>query len=1021
MKRKVLNVSLILFVTFALTSSVMAQGTQTGSINGTILDSDGNVLPGATVILRGTKLLGERTYTTSETGKFRFPALSPGSGYELRVELAGFNIYNRRGLIVNVGRTTEVDIVLEIQTMEEEVTVVAESPVVDVETSTVSVNYSADFIASIPMNRDLYDIQNSIPGAIADGADYRRTSSILGGTVRSVLYSLDGVPMNDPATFYSMANINVDVYEEIEFGIGALPAEVGQTDSAHINIVTKSGGNRFSGGGTFYYTGESLTSELITEEEQQALEMNPPESYTSSFDLSLNLGGPIINDKLWFFANVRRLTWEQLNPLAPENRMASLGFSSPHYDKEHQEWLGFGKLSWQITPNIRYMGMLHYNHIYEPVYTNRIASSYSWDYTGVWNHENTYTTTHQFNWVLDQNTFLDIRGTFIHRYFPINSQPETEGNYTYYDRAEQVYWGTTSYNDEYVRKKYLASASITNFQDELWGAEHEFKAGVEFEQTEYHRDWYRENPYYSYFRDYDAGNLYYYSTSGKRGRLRVRMCPLTKGQWDVQDHTRRFSAFAQDSITVGRFVVNAGLRLDYSFQYEPEQSRPEIYDQYGPENMNPALTPRQFREALIEDWHATQEGPSPLEALDTPYKRPVEFTTLSPRIGFVYDVFGDGKTALKAHFARYFEPVWSAKYNAAQIFGANSINYYWYDDGNELMDLPGVDRYVPSSIPNQDPEYSYYIDDLKPPYMYEFMAGVEQELMRDFQVGFQFVYKINQNIVEDVDVNNGYDPSATDENGLIWLPYEVVDPGMDGEFDTDDDKPLTVYGLRDDRPVPTWGGINPEEAERKYWAAILTFDKRMSNRWQLKGSIMYSSFKGNTSAAYGATEGGSTMFDDPNEMINSYGRLSFDRPLQIRIMGSFILPYQIIFSAYFQHRDGSAWTRTFDRVYFPSSLDVQASYTNVNAEERGSRRNKPYTNFDLRLEKVFDLSNYGRVNLFLDIFNVGGRSGVNIYENPDGRLWYYRDPPEYTLDTLYGTPSSVYGVRSFRLGVRYSF
>jgi hypothetical protein len=145
------------------------------------------------------------------------------------------------------------------------------------------------------MNRDLYDIQNSIPGAISEGRDYRRTSSILGGTVRSQLYALDGVPMNDPATFYSMANINVDVYD-IEFEVGAHPAEVGQTDSVYINIVTKSGGNKYSGGATFYYTGDNFAEDLVTKEEIGALNVNAPEKFSGYKDGSLNFGGPLIKD-----------------------------------------------------------------------------------------------------------------------------------------------------------------------------------------------------------------------------------------------------------------------------------------------------------------------------------------------------------------------------------------------------------------------------------------------------------------------------------------------------------------------------------------------------------------------------------------------------------------------------------------------------------------------------------------------------------------------------------------------------
>jgi len=1019
--KDLVKVFLILFFVFSLVAISFAQGRQTGTLYGLVVDEEANPLPGATVTLTGTGLMGQRTYITTEGGRFRFPALSPGE-YEIRVEMPGFKTVIRKGLILRVGQTTEVKIEMTMSTIEEEVEVIAESPVVDVKSSKASINYSADFIASIPMNRDLYDIQNSIPGAIADGAEYRRTSSILGGTVRSALYALDGVPMNDPATFYSMANINVDVYEEIEFGVGSLPAEVGQTDSAYINIVTKSGGNKFTGGFTGYYTSDALAENLIALEDIQALNVFEPEKYTNYYDGSFNFGGPVLVDRVWFFLNGRRLVWDKENPYTPENRMAKVGIASEHYDLRHEEWMGFAKLTFQVTNAIKYMGMLHYNHIYEPYYSNGIGSAYPTDVVDIWNHENTYTTTHQLNWVINQNTFVDARGTYIHRYFPLNHRPGTEGQYTYYDRTARVYWGRLFYDDEYIRKKMLASASITHFQDDFLGASHEMKAGFEFEQSEYHRDWYRENPYYSYWRDYTDANPYYYSTSGKRGRLRIRYCPPAKGMWDVQDHVRRFSGFLQDSVDTGRLAINLGLRLDYSYQYEPEQHRPELRYDYPAPLQNPALGTNELLEALIDQWHQDIGPISPFDALTTPYKKVVEFLTLSPRIGIVYDVFGDGKTAFKASFARYYEPVWSAKYNAAQIFGAGSISYYWYDlNGNKLMDLPGTDRYRITSYPTQDPEYTYYVDDLKAPYMHEFLTGIEHELVRDFKLGLQFVYKINKNIVEDTDLNNGYDPEATDEKGLIWLPYTFTEPGYDSIYGTSDDQTLTVYGLREDRPAPTWMGLNPPEAKRKYWALILTFDKRMSNKWQLKGSILYSEFKGNAQPSYGSTEGESGLFDNPNTMINSYGRVSFDRPLQIRLMGTVILPYDFILSAYFQHRSGSPWTRTISRVYFPSDMPVQQSYVGVNAEPLGSRRNAPYTNLDLRVEKSFRLGEVGKLNFYVDIFNLGGRSGVSIYQNPNPYIWPYRTPPEVELDELYGTISSVYGVRSVRLGVRFTF
>jgi hypothetical protein len=688
MHKKLLKLSLILFLAFGLTSMGLAQGRQTGSIHGTVVDEEGNFLPGATVTLSGPKVMGTKTYVTSQTGKFRFPALLPGEDYQVRVEMPGFKTTTRKGLIVSVGKTTEITITLAVATIEEEVTVIAESPVVDVETSKVSVHYASEFLASIPMNRDLYGIQNSIPGAISEGVDYRRTSSILGGTVRSQLYQLDGVPMNDPATFYPMANINVDVYDEIEFGIGSLPAEVGQADSVVVNIVTKSGGNRFTGSLSAYYTGDTFTENLLTTEQLQALELNPAESFMDYKDGSLSFGGPVIKDKLWFFLSGRRLLWARANPETYDIRIKNINLRewtfSPeelqHFDIEHEEWMGFGKLTFQLAKNIRYMGMYHWNNIYEPVYQNRTSNTYTFACTIIWDHENTHTTTHQINWVLDQNTFVDVRGTYVHRHFPILLRPEYKDNYFVYDRKEAVRWGNSYYGDDYIRKKALASLSLTHFEDDLLGASHELKIGGEFEDTVYGLDRYKgyekgDNPYYTYWRDYNAGNKYYYSTSGKRGRLRMRPFAERGVVWKY-DNTRRFSAFAQDSITTGRLAINVGLRLDYGYQYEPEQSRPAMYDRYkvGPEFLNPALAaldPNILLKALNDQYHNDPDiefnQTSALDPITTPYKKIVEFTTLSPRIGLVYDLFGNGKTALKASFSRYYEPIWSAKYNAANI------------------------------------------------------------------------------------------------------------------------------------------------------------------------------------------------------------------------------------------------------------------------------------------------------------------------------------------------------------------
>jgi hypothetical protein len=1056
MKKKILKLLLILVLALGLTSISFTQGRQAGSIHGIVLDEEGNPLPGASIILSSPALMGTKSYVTGDTGKFRFVALLPGE-YEVKAELPGFKPYVRKGLICSVAKTTECRIRMTVTALEEEVTVTAESPVVDIESSKVSVHYDTDFLLSIPYARDLYGIAQSLPGAIEaePGREYTRMTSILGGTIRSTLYQLDGAIMNDPTTTYAAANINVDVYEEIEIGIGSLPAEVGMTDTAVINIVSKSGGNKFTGAISGYYTGKSLAEDLWSEEQMEALNVVAPQKYTNYLDGSLSFGGPIIQDKLWFFLNGRRITYAQDLPYTAHLRIQKIYDVNPSafhpndlkpYDLEHEDWLGFAKLTFQLTKNIKYMGMFHFNDVFEPIYSLRTGSSYAWGYTALVDHERVYTTSHHFSWVLDQNTFVEVKGNYVNRHYPNVMRRETANNYTTYDRVQGVYWGNTIYTDDYYRKRFGASAAITRFQDDLLGASHELKAGVEWEDTLYQRDRCRgfeqgDNPYRTYWRDFAAQNKYYDSPSGKRGRLYIYPYSHLGGGMVGEDNTRRFSAFAQDSVTAGRLALNLGLRFDYSYAYEPEQTRPELWHyKVGPEFLNPNLLgdPNALIKALNDQYHNDPDVDynqlSQLDPYTFPYRRTAEFTTFSPRIGLVYDLFGDGKTAIKLSFARYFEPIFSGKYNAPQLFGG-SMRWTWYDlNENGYMDLPQTgpvdpqyidpngDRYVLASYNNQDPNYVYY-QDVKAPYMNELIAGVEHELMKDFRVGAQFVYKVNKNITEDVDRNNGFDVNAKDDQGRpLWLPYTVTDPGWDAEFGTGDDQQLTVYALASYAPTQSWLGTTPEGLKRKYVAGVLTFDKRMSNRWQLKGSIIYSSYKGNAEADYSATEGENTLLDNPNTLINYYGSIGYDHPLQIKLMGTVMLPYDFIVTAYFQHRSGNPWARTIARVYFPSSIDTDWSYaSDIWAEPNGTRRGPAITTLDMRLEKSFSFGNYGKLSFYVDLFNVAGRKTLSVQQNPNAYLYYYRDPPEYIIDETYARINSVTGVRSARIGFRWSF
>ncbi len=973
-----------------LSFSILSFGQrQTGAVHGSVLDEEKNPLPGVTITISGPALQGTQSYVTTAKGLFRFPALAPGT-YSIRAQMPGFRTQVSEGIAVSLGKVTEITIPMKAAAVEEEVTVIAATPTVDTTSSTLTQNYGSEFIASIPINRDLYDIANSAPGAVADEAA-RKTSSVMGADIHQTQYALDGVNIVDPAASYLTANMNTEIFEEVSFEVGAHMPEAGQTDSAYINVVTKSGGNSFSGSLSSYYMGKSLSVPLWTEEETNIFGLAPVDRYKKSIDVAGTFGGPIIKDKIWFFTSYRYLDW--VRTFSPY----------PDFELSHKENMAFVKLTAQVSPKFKLLGSFHYNVFDEPYRTAAVEWGRLKDNIPTELGNLTDILNLQANWILDANTFTDFRFGHNYRLMPLHSQPGTEDLPRQYDRATDTLFGSNTYNEDYRTHKYLGSVALTRFQEDFLGGAHEIKAGIEAEHTRYELDYWKYDPIRLDWYDYATRNPYYTNPSKREGRILTYPSPREQGQWAAKDYGLRLSAFFQDSFKMKKLVVNFGLRYDNQKQYEPEQHRPYCG--------LPLL------DAIAETYLAPQGLISPWSELTVPAKTMVHFSNFSPRIGLVYDVFGNEKTAVKLSFSRYFEPVWMYKYNYGNILQQAYLTIRWTDtNANKQFDLPPIDTYSVTGYPNQDVTFNYYPDDLKNMYTDEVIIGLDQELGANLRLSLSYVMKRNRNIVEDVDINNGYDPSNPN-----WIPYDFTDPGMDGRFGTSDDQQFTVYGLSGDAPLKLLRSGNPEGAKRNYNAAVLTLEKRMADKWQLKGSLIYGSYLGNIGAGYDDTDGDSGAFDTPNWFINNYGPLSFDRPLQIKLIGTFVLPYDFILSFYANHASGRPWNRTIQRVYFPSDLDLQQSYVGINAEKPGSRREAGVTNLDLRISKSIMLGSFGRMSLYVDFLNVGMSKKMDVNRDPGGYVYSYQAPPVYTISSVYGQITGVTGEFATRLGLKFTF
>ncbi len=1013
-----------IFVVFVLIgfSLILNAQEQTGSIRGYITDTNGSALPGITVTASSEALMGTNSYVSTKTGAFRFPALPPGI-YLIACQCPGFKTLTRRNIVVRVGKVVTLNVTMEMATIEEEVTVTAASPTVDVKQTKISIVMDRDMLKDTPMARDLYDIVNFAPGAISEEHSLRRTTSVHGSTVRGNTYALDGVNMNDPSVSYPITNVNFDVMAEVELEVGAHPASVGYTDGAYVNIVTRSGGNRFSGGATLYYTEDSLSQSLWTNEQVKAFGVAQPEVDKSWIDGSLSLGGPIINDKLWFFSNGRFIKQEKAVSYVPWTDI--LGRFHDLYDWTHEEWLGFLKLTTQLTSKIKLIGMFNFVQRYRPVWgdpnptTNFIA-------TKIWDHERTYTGNGSLNYLLDQNTFFDFKVSYIRRWLPLLLQEEAQDLPFITDRADN-YGSLTSgtYNETYLRKRFQTGVYFTRFQDGLLAASHEFKGGVEFEDVYTDKDYWRKDNLVWYW----YGSPYYYG--GNEGQIGFYICGPERGSTKRREKTRRIGAYIQDSATFGnRLTLNVGLRYDRSWAWllavNKAASGNPLSVWLGENVLRPYIAaddPEHFPDGL-NPWGELAFGE---------WKNVMVWNSLSPRIGLTFDVFGDGKTAFKASFSRYTE------YMMVQYFSAVSpIQSWWY--GFDWIDT----NY--NGQPDQDDTFypwpeDYRIFDLefakksmidpdtKSPLTDELTVGVWHEFFRNFSLGFNFIYKNKKNILED-----GFYSPDTDEWWYSWdqpaakkyyIPFNTTVPS---EVYGDVDITFYVQKLPPDAPNIFWRFANIPEFKRRYWAFEFLFNKRMADGWQLAGSIIYSKAYGNLGGWFTQSSGYSASADGANTFINKYGRLNIDRPLQIKLMGTARLPYRIFLSTYYVFFSGSPWRRD---VYirpprsWTTPRNAWRTYYFVRLEPNGTRRNRARNRLDLRLEKEFWLGDFGTLSFYVDVFNALGWSGLTIGEN-DVYRWRPDDegfdqPGSLIMDPYYQYISEVEGRRTVKFSLRFSF
>src|SRR5262245_14937313 len=286
-----------------LATSVGAQTATTGTIEGIVTDPNGAVVPGATIRVASPNLMRAQTATSDGQGRYRFANLPPGK-YTVTVEATGgFAKAEQSDLNVNLSTITTADVKLQPQGASASVEVVAGAAGVDVSSNTSGTNVSTEQFSNFPTQRTVQSLYTIAPtvsrSGLRDASGRDRDPSVGGSSGPENNYILDGVSTTDPAFGGSGANLPFEFIQEVEIKTGSFGAEYGKSTGGIFNVITKSGTNEFHGDLFGYFT----TRGLVREVKSSAVPLagSRPDGFSEA-DLGADIGGPIIKDKLTFFA-----------------------------------------------------------------------------------------------------------------------------------------------------------------------------------------------------------------------------------------------------------------------------------------------------------------------------------------------------------------------------------------------------------------------------------------------------------------------------------------------------------------------------------------------------------------------------------------------------------------------------------------------------------------------------------------------------------------------------------------------
>jgi hypothetical protein len=678
LKRKILTSLLALTLVLGAAAAASAQ-VNTGSISGKVTGTDNLPLPGVSVAVSGPSIMGGvLAVTTNEQGLYRFPRVSAGT-VTVEFKLAGFKDLKREGLKVDIGSKLEVNAVLEMAKLTAEVAVVAQKPVIDLERPSFNVTIDTKTLMALPMSRTA-----SAMNAASFNAGDTFFGSTYGANWSQSNYTVDGASVQVPNSGEPFIRPSLEQTDEVEFTYGGAPAEYGNFVGSNVKVVTKAGSNTLSGSLAFNFTNSSL----------QSSNSDLPVSSTVPRNSVIegSLGGAILKDRLWFFADYSNSDMHIKYP-----------FTSTLY--EYFTSVGKGKLTFALDKNNKttislqlgrngnkngQLGLNAGGTNYGPMMT---ASSLQ-DMRLTINQ-----ATFGHTAFLSEAAILDVIGGYL---WSRNQNPYTR---TGIPGSLNLITGTitgtvggpTSSTESGMYRdinwsNFEGTVKLTLFNDNLAGT-HEFKIGGTFGLGSEKR-----------YMEYEGG--YFEQIMGMTlgpGFTVPAYVHLTQTPYEAYQKVQTISGFVQDSWKIG-----GNLTLVYGLRYDDVQG-------------------------LIPD-QPQRNGAATIPGFTDPI---VHFKQFSPRLAANYALTGDGKTMLRANWGRYYPATRTSTIAALNPAVGPVITW---------LAIPALGMpYSPISVTSTqaaavDANAKNYYNDI-------FALSLERQITKDWAVSLHYMKKWNKNFL----------------------------------------------------------------------------------------------------------------------------------------------------------------------------------------------------------------------------------------------------------------------------------